>query len=160
MPADPRVANGTCSKVVGSQFQFDGTYAQPYMTGGAGAGLPKASATSLYGHWPTVSISNVGSGSSAVAASLLYAYTPTKSIVTLPTATFTVVERGSTVTATASGGGDGWFDTSDTTSFVTTISGCSYIDGWNAAGSPAPASVCTGSPIARRFAEATITPSL
>ncbi|KAJ2922815.1 hypothetical protein H1R20_g14280, partial [Candolleomyces eurysporus] len=117
MPTDPRTVVGTCASVGGPSTTWDGTF-QPYMTGGAGAGL----ATGAGGYpWPPTTINGVGA-----AAIELPAYTATGTIATLPAPTFT----GSSGQSISSG--NGWFNPDDTALAPTPVAGCTYPDAWNA----------------------------
>lgn len=99
IPSDPRESRGECGRRGFSDNPFSGTFSQPYMTGGAGAGNVAAAMTQSY-PWPPVSFKNIASS----AMSLLPQYTQTGTPITMPAATFTQPgNSGATIAA-----GDGW----------------------------------------------------
>lgn len=133
MPADPRVASGTCAN--------QGIWSPPlqaWQTGGAGAGQIAAAVTSSY-TWPPAQISNAG------AVSLLPSYTPTGTVATLPPPTFTYSSAHGVKTASA---GDGWENPSDTASGMVGIASCSYLNPWIGT-APPPSPLCSSGATAR-----------
>jgi glucan 1,3-beta-glucosidase len=132
MPTDPREAVGMCASLgVSGGAPFDGTYPEPWMTGGAGAGDIPPSVSAQY-PWPPSSISSAGA-----AGSLLPTYTPTGTIPTLPPPSLTATPTTSVDV------GDGWFDPQDTAGAMTPVAGCSYPNAWDATDVPVPP-VCGG----------------
>jgi len=140
MPTDPRESAGMCASIGASGNTFDGTYPQPYMTGGAGAGTIAPSATAEF-PWPPTSIIDAGA-----AVSLLPTYTPTGTVPTLPPPSLTATPTTSVDV------GNGWFDPQDTTSAMTPVAGCEYPDAWGATGVPVP-------PVCGAGATATVAPA-
>jgi hypothetical protein len=135
IPPDPRKAAGTCASQ-GVNSPFKGPL-QSWQTGGSGAGTIVPAQVSSYAQWPPASLSaTTGPINNAL---VLPMYTPTGSMTTLPPPTLTM--RGSSATINA---GNGWHDPADTASAYTTIAGCTYPDGWNAASAPVPSAACTG----------------
>lgn len=122
MPADPRVADGTCNNA----NPFTGTIT-------AGSGNVPASVTNGY-VWPP-SVSNGGD------ATDLPQYTPTGSIPTLPVPTFTPT---GTVTSTATAG-NGWENAQDTAGLMVSMAGCSYLDPWVNPTAAPPSPLCPNS---------------
>ena len=129
IPSDPRKALGTCAALGVDTPQFNGTF-KPYQTGGAGAGTIVASSTIEFGTFPPTSLAGVPAGQ----VSLIPTYAASRGPLTLPPQSFTASVTVST--------GDGWFDTQDTASFVTAVSGCEYPDAYKQQGSPVPATAC------------------
>ncbi|PSR94059.1 hypothetical protein PHLCEN_2v4487 [Hermanssonia centrifuga] len=123
MPADPRVAAGTCGNTAPWQPPL-----QSWQTGGAGAGQIPATFTSSYA-WPPTSISGGG------AATDLPTYTPTGALPTLPAPTFTK-SAGGTVDA-----GSGWLNSADNTGMNVAIPTCNYLDPWIGNAAP-PSPLC------------------
>ena len=114
MPDDPRSATGMCESLSATGTQFPGTFASPWMTGGAGAGTISESARESLSAWPPATMSGATGD-----MNFLPSYTSTVGVSTLPSDTF-FSERAKTVSI-----GDGWADPSDTASGVTEIAGCS-----------------------------------
>lgn len=131
MPTDPREAHGICASLGVQGNPFSGTF-EPWQTGGAGAGSIAPSVSAEFA-WPPTSIANVP----AASISLLPTYTATASIVTLPPPSFSPAPASSVTV------GNGWADPTDTASFATAISGCTYPNAWLAISSPIPAA-CGG----------------
>jgi glucan 1,3-beta-glucosidase len=132
MPTDPREATGACAALGVSQ-PWDETF-QSWQTGGAGAGTIAATSISEYGIWPPTQISGVA----AAEMTFVPTYTPTGTVATLPPPSLTGTSKSISE-------GNGWADSSDTTSAPATIPGCSYPDAWDAVSVAAPTSVCGGS---------------
>lgn len=132
IPTDPRTAAGTCIAQGIAPVPFDGTYSEPYMTGGAGAGTIAAAEFASY-PWPAASFTAVGAGQ----MTLLPQYTPTATPVTLPAPTFTS-PGGATINA-----GNGWANPNDNTrSAFTAIAGCTYPPEYSAASLSPTAGAC------------------
>jgi len=130
MPTDPRMALGTCGASVGPVFSDS---FQPWMTGGAGAGVIAPAQTSPYPYPPTTL------EDTPYSVSLLPSYTSTGAISTLPPPTYTNT-KGAKINA-----GNGWFDAQDTMAAPTPIAGCTYPDAWDALSVALPAAgVCGG----------------
>ncbi|OCF39284.1 glucan 1,3-beta-glucosidase [Kwoniella heveanensis CBS 569] len=130
VPKDPREAIGTCEGDGVTSNPWDGTFSNPAVTGGSGAGQIPASQSAQY-PWPPASISNAEDIDS------LYQYTQIADPITLPAATFT--SPGSTATIDA---GDGWHQPSDTRKAYAAITGCSYAPEYSAVNFNMPASAC------------------
>jgi glucan 1,3-beta-glucosidase len=119
VPTDPREAIGKCASIGQAMGQpFNGVY-QPWQTGGDPAALPTA--TAAY-EWPPTKLGDISP------ASWLPTYTPTAPIITL---------AGPTVTSGVDGG-NGWYDSKDTTGMMAPIAGCEYPNAYSAATLPAP----------------------
>ncbi|WVQ79932.1 hypothetical protein IAT38_002033 [Cryptococcus sp. DSM 104549] len=133
IPKDPRDAVGICEADGIEVTEFDGSYSNAWVTGGAGAGTIRASDSSQY-PWPPASYTNVPSAS----MSKLPQYTQTATPITMPAETFT--KPGSTETISA---GDGWFSAvaNDRQNYAA-ISGCTYPDEYSAADLAIPATAC------------------
>jgi glucan 1,3-beta-glucosidase len=112
---------------------FDGTYLA-YQTGG-GDGIIDASDVADYGPWPPTSIGLVAD------ATLLPTYTPTGPVPTLPTESFPTPTPSVSIN-----GGDGWYNSADTSSGMITVAGCTYPNAWDATAAAVPAALCTGVP--------------
>jgi len=142
MPADPRQAVGKCAELGVEGTPFDGTF-KPWMTGGAGAGTVSDSASFP---WPPATIN--GYQSFTASGTALPSYTATGTVVTMPPPSITASGAQSVSV------GNGWFNTQDTASAPTPVSGCSYPPAWAASGLSIPATACgaTGisAPTARR----------
>jgi len=131
MPTDPRTATGTCA-ALGVSSPWNGTFLS-WQTGGADAGTIAATATAAIGVYPPAQISNVP----ADEMPFLPTYLPTATVNTLPPPSLTGTTKSISV-------GDGWFDSSDTTSAPTSIVGCTYPDAWDALTATVPLSLCGG----------------
>ena len=94
-------------------MEFDGTFSQPFMTGGAGAGTIAATASSSY-PWPPASFTNVA----AADMTRLPQYTATGTPITMPAPSFTSADSTKTFNA-----GNGWFNAAVTPSAHATIAG-------------------------------------
>ncbi|KAJ3970001.1 glycoside hydrolase family 5 protein [Lentinula raphanica] len=143
IPTDPREAVGACAAQGVSQ-PWNQTF-QSWQTGGAGAGTIAATATAEFGVWPPAQISGVDAAQMAFVPT----YTPTGSVATLPPPTLTATTKSISE-------GNGWFDSSDTTSAATAIAGCSYPDAWDAISATVPATVCGGGAAATTSSTATV----
>jgi len=132
MPTDPREAVGMCASLGLSGTAFDGTYPQPWMTGGAGAGAIAPSVTAEFPWLPS-------SMNADAPVSLLPTYTPTGTIPTLPPPSLTATPTTSVDV------GNGWFNQQDTTGAMTPVTGCEYPDAWDAISAAVPP-VCGGAP--------------
>ena len=133
MPKDPRAAVGICAGDGVDGNEFDGTYAQPWMTGGTGAGTIAADQAASY-PWPAASFTNVGSGDMVS----LPQYTATGTPITMPAATYTKPGSSETISA-----GSGWANVNaDSRQAFVPISGCNYPPEYSAADLPLPASAC------------------
>jgi glucan 1,3-beta-glucosidase len=121
-----------CASIGVTGPAFDGTYPEPWMTGGPGAGdIPPSVTADL--PWPPPSL-NAGTP-----VSLLPTYTPTGTIPTLPPPSLTATPTTSVDV------GNGWYNPQDTTSAMTPVAGCSYPDAWDATAVPVPPA-CAGAP--------------
>ncbi|KAF7321125.1 Glycoside hydrolase family 5 protein [Mycena chlorophos] len=145
MPTDPRDSAGVCASLNISDPTFTGTYSA-WQTGGAGAGTIVASSVEQFGTWPPATISNVAPALLTVMAT----YTPTSTISTLSYTTPSISSGVTAAVITASptvSVGNGWKDSSDTSSAVTAVAGCTYIDAWDALTLTqfAQTALCTGS---------------
>ncbi|KAJ7195067.1 glycoside hydrolase [Mycena pura] len=138
IPTDPRTANGKCKQLGVNGEPFRGTYSA-WQTGGAGAGTITASATSDWGQWPPLTVSNAAGG-------VLPTYTPTGAVPTLSYITPTVNPTGSgralVASATANTMGSGWADMQDTALAMAPVAGCTYPNAWNAVSLPAATETC------------------
>lgn len=105
---------------------------QPWMTGGAGAGVIAPAQTSPY-PYPPLTLE-----APPYPASLLPSYTSTGAISTLPPPTYTNT-KGATINA-----GNGWFDAQDKMAAPTPIAGCSYPNAWDAVSVALPAAIVCG----------------
>ncbi|WRT66567.1 uncharacterized protein IL334_003526 [Kwoniella shivajii] len=133
VPQDPRTAVGTCLGDGVAADPFDGTFSNPAVTGGTGAGTIAASDSSSY-PWPPTSFTNIAAGDMEA----IYQYTQTADPITMPAATFT--SPGSTATIDA---GNGWANPSaDNRKAYAAISGCSYAPEYSAASLGVPADAC------------------
>ncbi|KAJ4463749.1 glycoside hydrolase superfamily [Lentinula edodes] len=141
IPTDPREAVGACAAQGVSQ-PWNQTF-QSWQTGGVDAGTIAATATAEFGVWPPAQISGVAVDQMAFVPT----YTPTGSVVTLPPPTLTATTKSISE-------GNGWFDSSDTTSAATAIAGCSYPDAWDAISATVPATVCGGGAVTTSTAAA------
>ncbi|KAF5381908.1 hypothetical protein D9757_007571 [Collybiopsis confluens] len=130
IPTDPREAVGMCASL-GVSKSWDQKF-ESWQTGGVGAGTIAAASTAEY-VWPLTQVSGVPAAQMA----FIPTYTPTGSVATLPPPTLTATTKSISE-------GNGWFDSSDTTSAPTAIAGCSYPDAWNAIDATVPTSVCGG----------------
>ncbi|OWZ33521.1 glucan 1,3-beta-glucosidase [Cryptococcus neoformans AD2-60a] len=152
IPKDPRTVAGTCQADGVSMNNFDGTFSNAYVTGGAGAGTIAASASSSY-PWPPASFTNVASDS----MSLLPQYTQTGTPITMPGPTFTSPGSSATIDA-----GNGWFNANanDKQAYAA-ISGCSYPPEYSAADLAVPTGACGAglSQANKRSAEPTPAPT-
>lgn len=126
IPKDPRTAIGKCQRVGQSLGPFPTTYSA-WQTGGGGSGSIAASATEV---WPPAAISG-DSGMIPVGQLPLYTTTGTEIRLAGPTSISTASE------STVTGG-------------PTEVSGCSYLDGWDAVTVALPAGVCTGTSLLAR----------
>ncbi|KAF8329749.1 glycoside hydrolase superfamily [Cantharellus anzutake] len=131
LPKDPRSASGVCASQGVTTLWTPPLAA--WQTGGQGAGTIAAGQLQTYGAWPPTTMSPSVNNVQA-----LPQYTPTGSLPTLPVPTFT-----GSVASTVSPG-DGWYDSSDTVGYYTSIQGCSYPNGWSAVSAPIPTG-CGGS---------------
>lgn len=117
IPNDPREAIGMCLQDGVSGTDFSGTFSEPYMTGGPGAGTIAASDSASY-PWPPASLTNVAAGQMTSLAQLTQTGTP----ITMPGPSFTSPGSSETINA-----GNGWFNSvADTRSAYATIAGCAY----------------------------------
>jgi glucan 1,3-beta-glucosidase len=133
IPLNPRDAFGHCVSLgVAMDSPFDGP-SEPYQTGG-GDGVIDPSIIANYGLWPPTSIGLVAD------ALLLPTYTATGPVPTLSTETFPTP----TPAPAPVDGGDGWYNTADTTSGMITVSGCPYPNPWDATAAQVPMALCTG----------------
>ncbi|KAJ4471412.1 glycoside hydrolase family 5 protein [Lentinula aciculospora] len=144
IPTDPRDAVGVCAAQGVSQ-SWNQTF-QAWQTGGTGAGTIAATATAEFGIWPPAQISGVAAAQMAFVPT----YTPTGSVATLPPPTLTSTTKSISE-------GNGWFDSSDTTSAATAIAGCSYPDAWDAISATVPATVCGGGSVTTTSSATTAT---
>jgi glucan 1,3-beta-glucosidase len=105
IPSDPREADGYCVNTAGIAPTPTTGFAQPYMTGGAGAGTIVAAQRSSY-PWPVTTMSP-----SFVAADMTKVpqYTRTGSVLTMPTPSFSAASGDAT-----SLNGNGWYKADDT----------------------------------------------
>lgn len=99
-----------------SGTDFSGTFSEPYMTGGAGAGTIAASDSASY-PWPPASFTNVAAGDMTSLAQLTQTGTP----ITMPAETFTSPGSSETINV-----GDGWFNAANTRRAYATVAGCAY----------------------------------
>ncbi|CAD6573512.1 MAG: hypothetical protein TREMPRED_000844 [Tremellales sp. Tagirdzhanova-0007] len=133
IPADPRTAGGYCSRVAGvGGSQFNGSF--PASAIGAVAS-PTIAAAEISNHsvWPPTSM---GPSFTAAQIALFPTLTRTGAPISLATPTHP---------ANATAVGNGWVDGADTTGAYVTISGCPYLDEYNAtAASLVPTAMCTG----------------
>ena len=139
IPTDPRTSSGKCKALNAPQAPFAGTYSS-WQTGGAGAGTIANSASFP---WPPATLSGI----SGDVYAYLPTYTPTATISTLPPAQLTPSVSE----------GDGWYNTGDTASAMTTVSGCTYPNAWDSAGAVAPTALCPagGTPLVTATVAAT-----
>ncbi len=129
IPTDPRTTTALC----GANYEFAGAYAciadrrQPDRL----RSTPAVSAS--FGKWPPTDISGI-----AAQINVAPTYTATATIPTLPPPTLTPTPTKSVDV------GDGWFNSADTASGLTTVAGCTYPDAWNSDVQTMPAAACTG----------------
>nr|ODN93000.1 glucan 1,3-beta-glucosidase [Cryptococcus depauperatus CBS 7855] len=133
IPKDPREAAGTCEADGAAMNPFDGNFANPGATGGAGAGHIPASISSEY-PWPPPSFTNVPSAS----MSKLPQYTQTGTRITMPGPSYTKPGSSETIDA-----GNGWFNAdAGAHQAYATIADCSYPPEYSAADLQIPNSAC------------------
>ena len=111
---------------------FDGTYSEPYMTGGPGAGQIAATDSASY-PWPAPTFTDVAANQMA----MLPQYTQTATPISLPGPTFTDPSSSSTISA-----GSGWANAQDTRQAFGAIQGCTYPDEYDAENAPIVAGMC------------------
>ena len=117
IPNDPRESLGTCVRLGISPNPFSGTFSEPYMTGGAGAGTIAQGASASY-PWPPRSLINIDAGQMASIAQMTQTGTP----LTAPAPTFTSPgSESATIDA-----GDGWAQPSNSRRAYVPVSGCNY----------------------------------
>jgi glucan 1,3-beta-glucosidase len=145
IPENPRTVLGSCESLVSENGFTIGYTTQPaptlapWMTGGAGAGtiLDQAMYTS-FSAWPPESIGvDYSTGTYKTAVSNLPTYTQTAPIITVP-APSQPTSFPSGYASSSIDVGSGWVQSTDTASFYTTASDCSYVDPWSGAGVASP----------------------
>ncbi|WWC69986.1 uncharacterized protein I206_103930 [Kwoniella pini CBS 10737] len=133
IPKDPRTAIGTCLGDGVAANPFDGTFSNPAVTGGAGAGTIAAADSSSF-PWPPRSFTNIAAGD----MDAIYQYTQTGNVITMPAPTFTSPGSSATIDA-----GNGWYNANaDSRQAYAAISGCSYPPEYSAATLGVPADAC------------------
>ena len=132
MPTDPRTALGRCAALGISGPSFDGTYLS-WQTSGAGAGTISPASISSYPYLPT-SIAGLTAGA-------IQAHLPTYTLTCSPVPTFPPPTFSPSPPASVSIG-NGWFDSNDQALSPTEVSGCSYLNVWDAVSSAVPAALC------------------
>lgn len=141
MPTSPRTVPGTCASVVAandaSMSVFPAPTLQPWMTGGAGAGVQQnAAQVAAYTAFPPASI-----GIAGTPVAFLPTYTPTGSIITMQASTPTSYPAGF---SSVVGAGNGWIASGDNVPFATPVAGCVYPNAWSGVGATIPTAVCAG----------------
>ncbi|GAA6002074.1 glycoside hydrolase family 5 protein [Rhodotorula paludigena] len=153
VPTDPRKVVGACPSVmaangVSAAAAIPAPTLAPWMTGGAGAGnfLDQAQYTS-YRQFPPASI-----GAAGTPVSNLPTYTQTAAQITL-SAPAQPTSFPSGYASSSVNVGDGWVGSSDTASYHTPVSGCTYPDPWSGAAQEAPSTAfCDGAAAAETAA--------
>ncbi|KLO13412.1 glycoside hydrolase [Schizopora paradoxa] len=128
IPTDPRTTASMCDQ----NYEFSGAYASS-QTGADPSATLQAAVSASFGHWPPTDISGI-----AADITIAPTYTATASVPTLPPPTLTPAPTKSVDV------GDGWFNTADTASGVTTVNGCTYPNAWDSNAQTMPTAACTG----------------
>lgn len=132
IPKDPRVAIGKCGSLGISSNPFSGTFSEPYMTGGAGAGTIAQGASASY-PWPPRSLINLNAQQMSSVPQMTQTGTP----ITVPGPTFTSPGSSATIDA-----GDGWANPSNSRRAYVPVSGCSYPPEYSAVDMQPTAGAC------------------